>query len=172
MKEKSFSFNAEIYDSLDIKSYMSLENAHQQYEELMQFLHKGNFHISYDAFLNLLSFCDKREIIVFVVVDNKIISTAQGSLALTPPRLHLLVNNVVTHGNYRKCGYGKLAISYLEKLVTKNWSENSISNEIEVVLTNNPNKGNGDFYKALGYKSRTEENKNPTVVWQKVLKTK
>ncbi len=98
-------------------------------------------------------------------MDDKVISTAQGSYAELFPTDHVYVNNVVTLDNYRGKGYGKLAMEALESAARDKWGRQK--QKIKMFLTNSPKKENGGFYESLGYSARSVENDNTTVIWLK-----
>ncbi len=136
------------------------------YIEVMKFLHGESFTITMKRFKNILS--AKTEAVTFLVLDGKIIATAQASLIMSPPKYHVLVNNVVTHGGYQKRGYGREVMEFLAETVVQKWVY-AAGDSVEMMLTNSPLKSNGLFYQSLGWIARTNKNKCPTVVWKKTV---
>lgn len=140
--------NLQIYLSDEILSEMKFIDFQSSYAEIMMQLHGDEFlstQIDLDKLLN-----NKNELIVFIVSDNKIISTAQGSFSQTYPVHHVYINNVVTLSAYRKQGLGRRSVNYLEREAIKLWSR--VGHEIRFQLTNNPKKGSGAFFENIGYK--------------------
>jgi GNAT superfamily N-acetyltransferase len=152
-----------IFISNEILGIMNPEIAHNNYQTLMARLH-GTKQVFKLPFLRKLK-KSPTTIIVFVVIEGNIISTAQGSYAELFPVDHVYVNNVVTLEGYAGKGYGKLAMEMLEKAARNKWGRQG--QEIRMFLTNSPKKGNGGFYESLGYIARSEKNNNLTIVWQK-----
>ncbi|MEK7462130.1 MAG: GNAT family N-acetyltransferase [Patescibacteria group bacterium] len=142
---------------------MSPKRAHEDYQALMARLH-GDKQVFKLPFLHKLK-KSPTTIIIFVVMDDKVISTAQGSYAELFPTDHVYVNNVVTLDNYRGKGYGKLAMEALESAARDKWGRQK--QKIKMFLTNSPKKENGGFYESLGYSARSVENDNTTVIWLK-----
>jgi GNAT superfamily N-acetyltransferase len=155
--------SARILISAEILGFMSTKRVHEDYQALMNRLH-GDKQVFKLPFLHRLK-QSPTTITIFVVVDEKIVSTAQGSYAELFPTDHVYVNNVVTREGHDGKGYGKLAMKALERAARDTWGRQK--QEIKMFLTNSPKKGNGGFYDSLGYSSRSVENDNATVVWLK-----
>tara|TARA_B100000508_G_scaffold37782_1_gene29576 strand:+ start:248 stop:739 length:492 start_codon:yes stop_codon:yes gene_type:complete len=97
---------------------------------------------------------------VFVVVDGQIVATARAVLDDGGPDLSVIIGDVITHDQYRRNGYGTVA---LNALVEQSFSKWSNGRPITYCLTNNPHKGNGTFYAANGW------HEHDTVVWVKPI---
>ena len=135
------------------------------YVEVMQRLHGEDFNISGAEMARILT--SSTELVVAVFFNGYLVSTAQATLCQSPPQYHVYINNVVTRASFGGKGYGRLAVEALEKHVSARWG--NWGRPLQIWLSNSPRKGNADFYKALGYRARTEENNDPTVVWVKDL---
>ncbi len=157
--------NAKVFVSAEILGSMTSKKVHEEYQGLMSRLH-GDKQVFKLSFLHKLK-KSPTTLIVFVVVEGKIVSTAQGSFAEVFPVDHVYVNNVVTAVDCDGMGYGRIAMSALEKAVRETWGRQG--QELRMFLTNSPKKNNGGFYQSLGYTSRSVETGNPTVVWTKEI---
>lgn len=154
----------DIFVSSDVLSFSSLSIACAEYETLMQRLHGNQFSITNPDLLRVLT--TETEVVVFVYEGTYMVATAQASLCQSPPIHHVLINNVVTRDGYDGRGFGRMAMESLERVAKKRWSNHA---GLELLLTNSPRKANAGFYQSLGWKARSEENDNPTVVWVKHL---
>lgn len=155
----------ECYTSQTIQSVLSDETILRDYIEISQRLHGKDFCITAKELTRLLT--DPKELVAFILLENKLVATAQASLLYTLPTLQVAVNNVVTHPDFGGRGLGKLVMSHLEHSVTQKWGD--LQGSLRLSLTNSPQKGNGGFYEACGWTARTAENNNETVVWVKEL---
>lgn len=109
---------------------------------------------------------DRNELLIFLVEDARLVGTAQGTLAHVIPHWKLYVNNVVVSESQAGRGNGRALLAYLECEVVKRWPERR---PMKLELTNSPRRENGEFYEKLGFRARTEEIDDPTVVWVKEL---
>lgn len=155
--------NATILISAEVLTCMSAIRVHEDYQALMSRLH-GDRQVFNLTFLRTIK-KSNTTIIVFVVVNEHIVATAQGSYAELFPVDHVYVNNVVTAESHGGKGYGKLAMEALEESARNKWGRQKQT--IKMSLTNSPKKGNGGFYESLGYTARSTESGNATVVWLK-----
>ena len=119
----------------------------EQYIEVLRVLHGDDFTVSSEQFNSLLN--NSNEIIIFVIYERVILSTAQASLSKTPPKHHVYINNVATHSDYHERGLGGMCMEKLLAEIKKQWGSDVI-----IELTNNPEKGNSGFYKELGFEEK------------------
>lgn len=150
--------------SMEALLYATVAQTRSDYCVIMRRLHGVNFTLDRVGFLKLLQL--ETELVVFVYEGTYMVATAQASFCQTPPRPHILINNVVVRDGYDGKGYGKLAMQRLEAVAKRRWAKDT---EVQFVLTNSPKKNNGGFYRSLGYEARSEGSANPTVVWIKAV---
>ena len=154
------------YTNKSVLSVKSFDELLQEYISVSKRLHGEDFTVTSDEFKKLLS--DSKELVVFVLIANLLVATAQASLLWTPPKLQVYINNVVTHLEYGGQGLGRIAMSALEDCIRSEWGENE-KKTIHLILSNSPTKRNGGFYEKLGWTSRGPDSTNPTVVWVKTV---
>jgi ribosomal protein S18 acetylase RimI-like enzyme len=154
-----------VFISAEILKCLSAKRVHEDYQALMNRLH-GNVQVFKLPFLHTIK-RSPTTVVVFVVVGEKIVSTAQGSYAELFPVDHVYVNNVVTAEGCDGQGYGKLAMEALEVAARNKWGRQK--QPLKMFLTNSPEKANGGFYVSLGYTARSTENNNQTLVWLKEI---
>ncbi|MCA9363449.1 GNAT family N-acetyltransferase [Candidatus Kaiserbacteria bacterium] len=143
--------NTELFDRLTV------ENALEQVGELLSDLHKS------EVVLSVKDFTDSADTNWLFLLDKdagQIMSVMQFSLARTPPKSHVYINNVVTHSDYRRNGLGTVLLNESFRAMVRLWGTG-----LGVELTNSPKKDNAGFYEALGFTSRAHDSDNPTVVW-------
>lgn len=155
-----------IYTSRTIESVKSLDVLQQEYIAVMQRLHGADIQITSEQLRTLLD--DPKEIVTFVLIDGVIVATAQASFHYRVPYFEGYINNVVTHPDYGGRGLGRLVMESLEQAAKDEWGENG-SRPLHMILSNSPSKGNGGFYKKLGWTSRGPEGPSPTVMWVKTI---
>jgi ribosomal protein S18 acetylase RimI-like enzyme len=154
-----------VFISAEILKCLSAKRVHEDYQALMNRLH-GDKQVFKLSFLHTIK-RSPTTILVFVVVDDEIVSTAQGSYAELFPVDHVYVNNVVTAERCGGQGYGKIAMQALEEAARNKWGRQKQA--IKLFLTNSPKKANGGFYVSLGYTARSVENNSQTLVWLKEI---
>lgn len=147
--------------NLNYEDVIGFEALYGGYVATMCRLHE-DFTIDQEDFKALLE--NENEVLVFILDHGQVVSTAQASLAMTPPQWHFYVNNVVTRSGYGGKGYGRLAIAELVDEVRRHWGKRRTYTG---VLTNAPSKGNSGFYEATGWRYRGPDSECPTVVWEK-----
>lgn len=135
----------------------------QDYSALLTRLHGPHLESSFTAFVERLE--AESELLIFVFADEQLIATAQGSLAQLHGRRYVYINDVVVHDDYEGQGYGRIVISTLQLSAYARWARDGEA--LRLYLSNSPNKENAGFYEKLGFRARTKENNDPTVVWVK-----
>lgn len=156
----------QIYTSRTILEMKSFDELLDEYCEVMRRLHGMHFSVSVGDFKTLL--IDQKELVVFVLINNELVATAQASLLWTPPNLQAYINGVVTKVTYGGRGLGRLVMSSLESAIQNEWGQGG-TRSISLALSNSPKKDNGGFYQALGWISRAHNTTNPTVMWVKTI---
>lgn len=99
-------------------------------------------------------------------LGQRVVATARAHYVPGPERAEFLIHDVVVDLASRGQGVGYVLWQYLEGELRRRWRSNS---SIRLLLTNSPRRGNSEFYRALGFRSRTWEEGDPTVVWIKDL---
>lgn len=75
---------------------------------------------------------------------------------------YIYIHDVVIDAHARGCGIGTKLITTLIDSAQKRWPE-----AVRVQLTSRPSRGTGPFFDKLGFRPRTEESGDPTVVYVK-----
>jgi len=96
--------------------------------------------------------------------SEEIIGTAQVSFICTPSRYTAYINTVVVDEKYRGNGLGKVLMDELERRAAERWPQLE-----KFTLTSSPQKGTQGFYLRLGYRMRTKEEGDETIVYVKDL---
>jgi GNAT superfamily N-acetyltransferase len=91
-----------------------------------------------------------------------VIGTAQASFQWVPLTYGAYINNVVVDAKYRGQGLGATLMEELEKRSRERWSKLR-----KFMLTSSPKKGTQGFYLKLGYRMRTKEAGDETIVYVK-----
>lgn len=103
------------------------------------------------------------ELLLFMYNEaDEMMGTAQVSFICTPSRYTAYVNTVVIDETYRGQGLGKVLMDELEKRAKERWQQLE-----KFTLTSSPQKGTQGFYLKLGYRMRTKEAGDETIVYVK-----
>jgi len=94
--------------------------------------------------------------------DDDLIATAQASFICNPFRYTAYINAVIVDEKYRGHGFGKILMDELERRAKERWP-----NLEKYILTSSPKKGTQGFYLKLGYRMRTKEAGDETIVYVK-----
>jgi GNAT superfamily N-acetyltransferase len=94
--------------------------------------------------------------------EGALAGTAQASFICTPTSYKAYINSVVVDEAYRGQGLGKLLMEELHTRVKARWPE-----VLKYTLTSSPQKGTQGFYLKLGYRMRTKEEGDETIVYIK-----
>lgn len=129
----------------------------RDYQSLLDRLYPGRISdLPFDFFERLDA--DPYNLLVTRTVGQTIVSTAQATLIPVEPDWNILVSNVITNEDFDGGGHGRAVMEYLVKVVRQRWSRPD-GRQPNIVLTNNPKKGNAGFYQKLGWV------RVPTQVW-------
>ncbi len=133
-----------------------------RYNDLIAQLKGKEGNISNDA-LEDVKARTSSELLLFMLDEEGTISgMAQVSYHCTPARYAGYVNTVVIDEKYRGQGLGTHLMNELEQRAAKRW------NKIQTFgLTSAPSKGTQGFYLRLGYRQRTKEAGDETIVYIK-----
>ena len=134
------------------------------YNKLQRQLHGDSFFWSLEMFVRLRK-SHQSETVLFAVVGDKAVGTAQATLSYVAPKPKLHVENVVVDRSIRGRGVGRSLLTELIRRSEIKWRMYSAGGNFCVALINSPKKENADFYRKLGFRSRTEQEGDPTVVW-------
>ncbi len=155
-----------VYTNRTILEVKPIEALLPEYIAVSKRLHGESFTVSQKDFEILLQ--DKKELVVFCLIENQLVATAQATLLWTPPRLQAYINNVVTHPDFGGRGLGRQAMEALEAQIAQEWGQQG-NRAIQLGLSNSPKKANGGFYEKLGWTSRGPDSDSPTIMWVKTI---
>lgn len=103
------------------------------------------------------------ELLLFMYDETgEAIGTAQASFQWVPLTYGAYINNVVVNATYRGQGLGALLMEELERQSKARWPQLR-----KFMLTSSPQKGTQGFYLKLGYRMRTKEAGDETIVYVK-----
>ncbi|MCA9354168.1 MAG: hypothetical protein KC877_01480 [Candidatus Kaiserbacteria bacterium] len=151
----------QVLISREVYNVLPDEVVEEQYRSLMTQLHgEASSAVPLQLPARLVS---DSEIIVFLLYGRRIVSTAQASLATTFPRAHVYINNVVTLASHHRMGFASEVLRSLQVAALDRWAETYEQFRFE--LSNSPKKDNAGFYARMGFRPRTKESGDETVVW-------
>lgn len=122
---------------------------------------------------------------VFIIAKkgDTIVGMVQGTRIVNLRSSKVFVDSMVIHREYRKQGIGAILLASLELHAIDYWSDVT-----KIILTNGPRRGNGGFYRSLGYIPRADERRlvrwvkqlanifslppNETYFWEKQIRSK
>jgi ribosomal protein S18 acetylase RimI-like enzyme len=132
------------------------------YSRLLWRLYKKRArHCDEEGLMQLLD--QEDELLVFAIENRHLVGMAQASLSRVDPDWNAVIGNVIVLSSHEGVGCGRKLLNALEESISYFWRPRLKY----LVLTNNPNKGNGAFYKKLGYHPRIDD--RWPVIWLKSL---
>lgn len=133
-----------------------------RYNELITQLKGRESHVSKEA-LEEVKERTHSELLLFMLDDSGVIAgMAQVSFHCTPSHYAGYINTVVVDEKYRGKGLGTHLMNELEMRAKERWSTIRTFG-----LTSAPQKGTQGFYLRLGYRMRTKEAGDETIVYVK-----
>lgn len=118
--------------------------------------------VSVEALQDVKAHSDSELLLFMLDQSGAIAGMAQASFHRTPSKYAAYINTVVVDEAYRGQGLGTLLMNELEKRAKKRWN-----NLQAFSLTSSPERGTQGFYVRLGYRMRTKEAGDETIVYLK-----
>lgn len=134
----------------------------ERYSALLSQLHNKEILVRLEDLLSFQFLA--HELLVFAFVENECIATAQGTLSKLFPIPKVHIENVIVFDAYRGRGYGHRLIEALLMFADHQW-RNRQRRSLRFELTNSPGKANVGFWRNLGFRPRSPESEDLTVVW-------
>lgn len=149
----------------EVLEHVSLFALRREYEALLTRLYQRDLDITSIELHERLH--AQTEILVFLIHEQQLVATAQGSIVQALPQPLMVVSNVVTHDDYEGQGFGRQVMAALEAEGVMRWA--STTRPLRAILTNRPTRGNSAFYQAQGWYPLTPDTDTMTRLWQKDL---